>query len=470
MRRSPIYALYCMSAVGCGGGASDPCAGYSGGCLGLLVEGSGAIARVDQLDVHMTGAIGDYHGVTPPVAGAPHPLPVTTALLVGGLDGMVAVEVAGLLGGAEVGRGAKDATVAAGSHQLITVVLIAAASSDLSVGDLAGTDLAGADLAGADLAANPIDLAGADLAGCGDPGHGCCANATCAGGATCGPCAPGDGWTAVLINNRNGGNAEQCPTGWKSFGAKPLLMDGLKDPGCSPCTCGAPTGVSCTATVKDFADSLDNTCMNTNGTVTIPGNNQCFDGGVDYLSSFVFATGSGPMGGSCVSTGGGQRLALTWTTQHDLCEPASPPANCVGDVCLPAAMGTYQAAACVAKAGDLGCPMGFLQVRHLFYGGASDQRTCGPNCTCGPPSGSTCANSVTLYPCPVCCANCGSGAFPVTFGSCIQTGNPVHCNGGGVIRSGVYQGVKNAGACAGSNVVEGGNFVPGDPWTVCCTM
>ena len=166
MRARAICVLL-AGASGCGSGTTDACDGVSGTCLGVHVVGSGAIAQVDQLEVHLSSAV-LFDGRTPPQAGAAVDLPVRTAVVLPqAANGALGVQVVGFLNGRAEGAGSIQASIAPGEHLEVTVVL-AAGALDAGTPDLA--DAAAADAAGDaalqyDMAGDaPIPDGGADFA------------------------------------------------------------------------------------------------------------------------------------------------------------------------------------------------------------------------------------------------------------------------------------------------------------------
>jgi hypothetical protein len=273
----------------------------------------------------------------------------------------------------------------------------------------------------------------------------------------CGPCPAG--WTALVYSARSPtAPAVGCPVGWKGF-STPVAMEGLTDPGCSQCTCGAPAGRTCTATFECQHNASCTSKSNCSASNTIPGDNNCFDFGCDNICSHARVTASGPSGGTCAKSGGAVQ-AHTWAKAHDLCVPSG--ANWCQAVCVPAS--TFSG--CIVKAGDTACPAGFGS-RQVFHADVTDTRTCSA-CTCGPPLGGSCASTATLYP----CTNCGIGATGgKTVGACmLADASVLSCNGTDpLIRSARYAGIStNPGQCAPAGGVKSGSVTPTGAVTVCC--
>jgi hypothetical protein len=157
MRALALVAL----VAGCGR-STNPCAGQSGLCLAVEVEGG--VPRLDEVDVTLQspqGASGgrlDTHGaVTLPFQFAAI-LPAATA-------GAVAVRVAGAANGVALAYGDTDATVPPSGQRV--VVVLHPLGADGGATDLVGLSI-GADLArvaGEDLASSVTEGGMGDLAG-----------------------------------------------------------------------------------------------------------------------------------------------------------------------------------------------------------------------------------------------------------------------------------------------------------------
>jgi len=102
----------------------------------------------------------------------------------------------------------------------------------------------------------------------------------------------------------------------------------------------------------------------------------------------------GPSNGSACAPGGGTatvgapafaRIGLGCKDQ------ALPAAGCTGTVCQPRPSAPFGAGICVLQPADVPCPSGTpFTDRHVFFAGIDDTRGCAA-CTCGPPSGGSCA-------------------------------------------------------------------------------
>ena len=165
MRRALALAL-AIAAAGCG---VDPCAGKSGACLALHVDGDG-VSTIDQLELAFSGAISDDVR-TPAAPGAPVDLPIAVALILpAGRGGSLLLHATGFLAGQALGQGDAQTTLQPDAGGSLSLTLHAGGGNpDLAGGDAARPDLAmpvdfaGDDLAGIDFS-TPPDLAGLTLA------------------------------------------------------------------------------------------------------------------------------------------------------------------------------------------------------------------------------------------------------------------------------------------------------------------
>ncbi len=113
-----------------------------------------------------------------------------------------------------------------------------------------------------------------------------------------------------------------CPAG--AYTKKHLYYTSFNDGrSCSACSCGSPTGQSCTGTVTTSTDacSSNKTVMNTpNQCYAIPADNttSTYDGGLEDTRGVVY-TGGTPSGGSCSASGGQVTGSATETGAITFC-------------------------------------------------------------------------------------------------------------------------------------------------------
>jgi WD40-like Beta Propeller Repeat len=133
-----------LLAGGCGPRLVDACAGVSGTCLSLQIDGSGGIGSIDAAVVHVVAGAIDSQKNTPMSGRGPRlVLPVALALSFGQLapgsstDAEITVE--GWLNGSLAGVGETPATLLGGRHSTATVVLGGAGDLGLSADGDAGS-------------------------------------------------------------------------------------------------------------------------------------------------------------------------------------------------------------------------------------------------------------------------------------------------------------------------------------------
>lgn len=237
--------------------------------------------------------------------------------------------------------------------------------------DAPGADAPAADAPGADAPAadtgDPPTTEVACFDGRDDDGDGLpdCADPDCA---DIGRCLPRpDGWTipgvaeTVLPDDDSA-----CAVGSERLRATLSLEGG--DFGCSACTCGAPSGISCSTRAAYCSDS---SCVCT----TAPtGGAGCYASPDAFLAHRLMpGTATGSCGASGPSTYSPE--AFTVTEELRVCGHPSGGAGCDGaEVCAP------QAAACVTQEGEQHCPDGYGR-RRVAYRSLEDDRACS-DCSC----------------------------------------------------------------------------------------
>ncbi len=130
-----IVVLSTLLACGCGGRKPvDACAGITGSCVSLQVNGSSSITRIDRAHLHASATGFDSDQDTATSLGTAVSLPVAIALqFQSAFDGQV--DVTGYLSGSAVGFGSTAIHVGAGQHATATVTLAAMFPDDMSASD-----------------------------------------------------------------------------------------------------------------------------------------------------------------------------------------------------------------------------------------------------------------------------------------------------------------------------------------------
>ena len=280
-----------------------------------------------------------------------------------------------------------------------------------------------------------------------------CADALC-GDFSCVSAVPAT-WTGhfVLFDGPPGMDPD-CPESFPGTTNGFLGNGSLVAPAalCSACTCGGPTGQTCNTPTEvmvldaalnvNCGEAVPNS-INCGGALTLgPPNGTCF---IDFIlpgvstcgpgSGMMCDMGSSPCnaatladaptvtGGTCAVGGGVATVPnASWMNLGRGCgDPAAAGQGCNGtQVCLPKPDAPYESGVCISKLGDNACPPGAFAEKHLFYQEFTDTRGC-TGCSCGNPSGSTCAATVQLYSDNLC--NNETASF-VAGGCDNLTGNP----------------------------------------------
>ena len=231
------------------------------------------------------------------------------------------------------------------------------------------------------------------------------------------------------------GSLPECPAGLSELylgGANPSF----EPSGCTGCTCGAPSGESCSISVTYYQSSTCSTYASSGS-----------------VSSSCSATYSGTVGSVQVSASPTGNCApgptptptlspAAFADEARACGIASgTPATCeAGGVCSPA---SSQAAACIFQSGDVECPSTF-PTRHVFHESLNDSRGCAA-CSCSFDA-TSCSVTLTAYQdtgCSLPLTTTGTGcltgdvhAFSINSQSvsgetCVSNGaNPTGCASG----------------------------------------
>ena len=271
-----------------------------------------------------------------------------------------------------------------------------------------------------------------------------CAAYTCAEVPPAGWMGPALLWTGAL-----GSAAPSCPAGYKD------AVDAFAGPTgpADTCTCMCTaSGQTCSTTQTIFYDqACATTCATagaSNASCTPVSSTSCGNAGSLKAAAPTLS------GGTCtpkVTTTPG--APPSWTTSARVCSwgvPIGASGGC-GDAavqCFLAPTAGF-AKVCVYQSGAAAsCPAAY-PTSNVFYSTESDTRACG-GCTCGAPTGGTCAGSVNLYTGVACgtaavtyptgawdsCQTFGGnlftlaeGNFTVTAGTCAVTAQPAPTGG-----------------------------------------
>lgn len=278
---------------------------------------------------------------------------------------------------------------------------------------------------------------------------------------TCIPAIP-DGWQGPLgIHEAAGTSLAGLPPCRGAYDVH--VLDGSTSPNAPPascsCSCGAPSGIACSAPVMTFFADKD--CLTPCGDPTT----------VTAACSVLDTTGctgprfsisaSVPTGGSCAPVASSEIAPVTWGASARLCA-LSPNVKLEvcdgGGICAPrTTLPFVTGARCIARSGEHACPAGYPHAT-TYYDGGSDTRACSA-CTCGSPEGASCAGAIAKgYSGAVC-----GGSVQLT------TAAPASCAPLKNATSAVFEPAVTGGACAPSGGQPVGAFTPMTATTVCCT-
>jgi hypothetical protein len=131
-------------------------------------------------------------------------------------------------------------------------------------------------------------------------------------------------------------------------------------------------------------------------------------------------------------------------------------------VCSPAATPPDGFHVCIAREGDVDCPLiSPYSERHTFYKGVDDTRSC-TACTCGAPAGGSCSALISLYT-DAACSVLGAATMANTLSPCLDV-LPGSAMGSKAMGPSTY----TPGTCAAIGGEPVGDAVARDPVTVCC--
>jgi hypothetical protein len=288
---------------------------------------------------------------------------------------------------------------------------------------------------------------------------------------TCVPPVPGGGWTGPEELYDNSSTPPSCGPSFNFFADYDgyAMLEALPAD-CSTCTCGGPTGVTCSpVTTGFFTDAACTMACSTTGTALTDGT--CTDVTGAILACGVTTSGdyleiSRPTvtGGSCAASTETYTVPpVTWGIQSQACSPASGAAtgNCSGgDTCVPATDPDYLPTYCIFQSGSVPCPSTGYTTQYVFYGGHDDDRMC-TDCSCGMVSAAACAGGeVDAYsdacvtetgeftPLPQTCTAVPTGTTHLEYTAATSTGS---------------------GSCKAGGGEPVGGATPTEPTTFCCT-
>jgi hypothetical protein len=291
----------------------------------------------------------------------------------------------------------------------------------------------------------------------------------------CVPLGPVEWLGPALLWIGTPGEAPECPASAPVKGS-PTFDDLDATNHCGTCQCDAPHGTcalpsmftAAAATCAGGGPGVAHTSFDApagwggacDATNPIPANLKC--NGVNCVQSLTIAPltlTEGPCGVSTAEPPAD--LPPTWGAAAQTCRgTAFGPCATPSEVCAPAAVPGFSQ--CLVQNGDQECP-GAYAVKHLFYKGLTDTRSC-TSCACSAPMGGTCTGIVTVFKDGSCSSLAVAGVIDATGSACFD-----------VLPSGQALGSKLAeeptyvhGACQVSGGEPVGEAAPADPLTYCC--
>lgn len=253
---------------------------------------------------------------------------------------------------------------------------------------------------------------------------------------------------------------------------------------CSPCSCGTPTGATCSkvSNVKFYKEAK---CVATDELTSVPT--------VDSSGACTAVTGTVGTARSvkvpnpvldttqvkCPANGGfATKTGFTWAQQERLCRSrGSENLKCAdaSQICVPKVASSFTQGVCIYRDGDHACPAQGYTKKSLRYKNAKDTRGC-EACTCGPFTGAlSCKGHFRMFSNPECVADGGGPVQSLRLDltkseSCGDVSNFIYPAGipQGVALELEIGGIKQASCAPGGGMAKG--VVQGtDPVTLCCT-
>lgn len=255
---------------------------------------------------------------------------------------------------------------------------------------------------------------------------------------------------------------------------------------CPTCSCGSPTGVSCSADLVFFSasDCGAGSCWGNGagcGASAITATSgQCkqvafchLDGGATKPAGALFTNLVGS--GTCASSSAGQKQVPTPTWKNSVLACGDAPTTgkgCGSSMCLPKPAAPFSEI-CIYKVGDVACTAPFT-TKKLVHQNFQDDRDCSA-CSCGSLSGVTCSGaSVEFYTNDFCTAGLQTTTSALQCAAIGTDPDPApplaQCNNlGADTRSAKLVATPSGGGnCPPAGGKVTGAATPTDPITFCC--
>lgn len=238
---------------------------------------------------------------------------------------------------------------------------------------------------------------------------------SCAAGGTCVPQAP-VGWSgpyAMLTSDGAVSASAQCPSPdrFERFGGAPS-----RSLTCPACTCQAPAGGSCTATLTTYADT---TCGDPSTELAVVDATMCTVNNNGWTAGAMFRHAVKSKGKCTAALGGPPvRGTVVWPKTYLFCGSSTPTSTGCGALaerCLPPAPG---AKACILKEGAEACPAPWT-AKATVYSDVADPRQCDvTGCHCSDPNGVSCQAAYRSFGTSTCTPLFPGGGTARTADAC----------------------------------------------------
>ena len=222
-----------------------------------------------------------------------------------------------------------------------------------------------------------------------------CADSDCVPEVVCVPSPPAGWGTPSYVYVRPSTDpAGDCGT----LDSGDTLQGGLT-PGAHECTCTCGQASSGICGVPSVTLHADAACSSIAIGSTTGQSCQPLTASIGTIGSIATHEVSVSSQGICSSFVDPKIDGATWSQSVDVCSSASAFAGCTsGHACVPRSPASFESSACIARAGDVPCPVGPYASRRVFYQGASDTRDCSvAGCACGVASGAHCSGTVNVH-------------------------------------------------------------------------
>jgi hypothetical protein len=223
-----------------------------------------------------------------------------------------------------------------------------------------------------------------------------------------------NGWDGPfqVYESTNTAALPTCPTGTSTAfqGGTNLMMPTTA---CPACTCGNPSGGTCTATATiSNGQGCDSTGACAIGTLTTTCS--VLDAGpagpcsaaMGSTADLEIGVTAMVTGASCEPSASSPPTLPTWGQNVLACSPEGAAAPCDGGICGPSPTTGYKV--CISQTAALSCPSPYTNPMTIYT--YTDTRMCS-NCSCETPQGECSQGKVTFSPNSGCMGDGGVGTY-----------------------------------------------------------